>query len=308
MTRTAIPSVSDGRPPGRPSARGGGVSKGDPAHSLMEKRRRGWVALAWPGLIFLALVFMLPLGEMVLRSLTDPSPVTYVRLVQSNIYWRSLVTTIWMGGAVTCLTAGLGYLYAYVIRHASPFLSRALLVLVMIPFASSLLVRTYAWTVLLRPNGVINFGLTKLGLQPLVLMHNAAGNIIGMTHILLPYMVLPVYAAMMRTDPTLISAALNLGASRWQAFWKVYVPLTTSGLLGGSMLVFVMSLGFYITPAILGSPRQAMLGQLIATEVNELLRLGTGSALGVVLLVVTLILLWIGRRFIKVEDLWGASK
>jgi putative spermidine/putrescine transport system permease protein len=177
----------------------------------------------------------------------------------------------------------------------------------LLPFWSSILVRTYAWTVLLQDTGVINSALKSLGLitESLPLMRNTLGVTIGMTQILLPFLVFPVYAVMQRIDPDLMPAAEGLGARPARAFWRAFFPLTLPGVASGCLLVFVLSLGFYITPALLGSPSNTMYSVLVADMVNVQLRFGVASALSVILLVVTLILLWVGTRVVRLGDILG---
>jgi len=179
--------------------------------------------------------------------------------------------------------------------------------LVLLPFWLSLLVRTYAWTVWLQDTGVINTVLQELGItnHPLGLIRNTLGVTIGMTHILLPFMVLPLYAVMRRIDPELTPAASSLGAPPFAAFRKVFLPLSLPGILAGSLLVFVLSLGFYITPALLGSPQNAMISELIVNQVSEQLQFGIGAAIAMVLLGLTLVVLFLGTRFVRLQDVMG---
>jgi putative spermidine/putrescine transport system permease protein len=148
----------------------------------------------------------------------------------------------------------------------------------------------------------MRFGLID---EPVALMRNTLGVTIGMSHILLPFMVLPIYATMRRIDPDLVPAAEILGARPVKAFRRVFLPLSTPGILAGCLLVFVLALGFYITPALLGSPQNAMFSELVVNMVSERLQFGTGSALAMTLLVVTLIMLLIGSRFVRFSEALG---
>ncbi len=282
-----------------------------------ERRRAGslrspldaWALLAIPGFLFLLVFFVVPLGRMGLRSLTDPSPANYRIFLESPVYLRVLWTTIRTSLIVTGVCLLIGYPYAYVMHHAGPRTRAVLTALVLVPFWSSLLVRTYAWTVLLQDSGVINSMLRGLGLieEPLQLMRNTLGVTIGMSHILLPFMVLPIWATMRRIDPDLVPAAESLGAPPRSAFRKVFLPLSLPGVFAGCLLVFVLALGFYITPALLGSPQNAMFSELIVNMVSERLRFGVGSALAMTLLAVTLLLLGIGSRFVRLSDALGGT-
>jgi putative spermidine/putrescine transport system permease protein len=273
--------------------------------------RRGpldaWAWLAVPGFLFLVVFFVVPLARMGARSLTDPSPENYRVFLESPVYVRVLWTTIRTSLIVTAVCLLIGYPYAYVMHHAGPKTRAALTALVLVPFWSSLLVRTYAWTVLLQDRGVINSILQDLGLTatPIQLMRNTLGVTIGMSHILLPFMVLPIWATMRRIDPDLVPAAESLGATPRAAFRRVFLPLSFPGVFAGCLLVFVLALGFYITPALLGSPQNAMFSELIVNMVSERLRFGVGSALAMTLLAVTLLLLWIGSRFVRLGDAIG---
>jgi putative spermidine/putrescine transport system permease protein len=266
-----------------------------------------WAWLAVPGFLFLVVFFVVPLARMAARSLTDPSPENYRVFLESPVYVRVLWTTIRTSLIVTAVCLLIGYPYAYVMHHAGPKTRAALTALVLVPFWSSLLVRTYAWTVLLQDRGVINSILQDLGLTatPIQLMRNTLGVTIGMSHILLPFMVLPIWATMRRIDPDLVPAAESLGATPRAAFRRVFLPLSFPGVFAGCLLVFVLALGFYITPALLGSPQNAMFSELIVNMVSERLRFGVGSALAMTLLAVTLLLLWIGSRFVRLGDAIG---
>jgi len=260
-----------------------------------------------PGILFLGAFFLLPLVKMGVRSFTDPSPANYKVFIETPLYFKVLWTTIRTSFIVTVVCVLVGYPYAYMMHHAGGKGRAALAALVLVPFWSSLLVRTYAWTVLLQSSGVVNTLLKDLGVikQPLALMRNILGVTIGMTHILLPFMVLPIYATMRRIDPDLVPAAEGLGAGPRAAFRKVFLPLSLPGVFAGSLLVFVLALGFYITPAVLGSPQNSMFSELVVNMVSQRLQFGTGSALAMTLLLVTLVLLGIGSRFVKIGQTLG---
>jgi putative spermidine/putrescine transport system permease protein len=267
----------------------------------------GWALLLVPGVVFLLLAFGIPLAGMVLRSLTDPSPATYLEVFQSRTFLVSMGYTFQLALIVTLACLVLGYPWAYLMHTAGPTLRWVLAGMVILPFWSSLLVRTYAWSVLLRPSGVINFVLHQLGLvqQPLQLMGNTLGVAIGMTQIMLPFMVLPLFAVMSRMDPDLVPAAQGLGARPLTAFVRVFLPLTLPGIAAGSVLVFVVALGFYITPTVLGNARSPMLSQHIVNQTSVLLDFGLASALAVVLLVVTVALIYVGSRFASLGEALG---
>jgi putative spermidine/putrescine transport system permease protein len=269
-----------------------------------------WTLLIVPALLFLGAFFGVPLLRMAITSLTEPSPANYLVFTESPIYLRVLGTTFRTAFIVTVICLVLGYPYAYAMHHAGPRLAAVLTVAVLFPFWSSLLVRTYAWTVLLQDSGVLNSVLQELGLidRPLALMRNSLGVTIGMSQILLPFMILPIYAVMRRIDPDLTPAAASLGARPFTAFRRIFLPLSLPGILVGSLLVFVLALGFYITPALLGSPRDAMLSELIVNQVSQQLDFGVGAALAMVLLVLTLGLLWAASRPVRIGEALGGAE
>ena len=201
----------------------------------------------------------------------------------------------------------LAYPYAYIMAHVGRKTASVLLLAVLVPFWSSVLVRTYAWVIILQDTGLVNSLLLSLGLidEPVSLVRNLVGVVIGTVHILMPFMVLPIYSIMRRIDTDLVKAAANLGSSPLDAFRRVYLPLSLPGVLAGSLLVFVLSLGLYVTPAVLGNPDQAMLGQVIVTQVQSLLNWGMGAAMALILLVVTLLTLAIASRIVNIGDAFG---
>ena len=274
-----------------------------------------WAALAIPVLLFLLVCFLAPLVIMAVRSVTDLPAASqgdplanFKRFFGGEANLRVLGNTFFIAGLSTLACLVIGYPYAYLMRLASPRWAGLLLIAVLVPFWSSLLVRTYAWQVILRDTGLINSTLQGWGLidQPLDLYQTTTGVLLGMTQILLPFMVLPLFTTMARIDPELTKAAANLGASPTRAFLRVFLPLSIPGVLAGSLLVFVLALGFYITPALLGSPRDTMLSAFIATRVQQQLDWGLASAMAMVLIGVTLVVLFLASRVIRVRDVFGA--
>ena len=265
--------------------------------------------LLMPALAWLGIVFVYPLGRLLSASLFTPtlSLASYARLLGSSIYLTVFVNTFEIGATVTMLALALGYPLAFVLATAGPRVSRLMLAAVIVPLWTSVLVRTYAWMVLLGRRGLVNEGLQSWGLldAPLPLLYNRLGVTIGMVHVLLPFMVLPIYSVMKGIDTDLLKAAQNLGANRRQAFLRVYVPLSLSGLATGSLLVFVSALGFFVTPALLGGRRDMMIAMLIDNQISQLLDWGLGSALAVVLFAITAGLLLAVQRFTRAERLWA---
>ena len=263
-----------------------------------------WALLALPGAIALLVFFLLPLGLMLIRSLTDPSPANYLVFTTSDIYVRVLLNTVLVSISCTAVCLVLGYPYAYAMHRAGPSLALTLTVAILLPFWSSALVRSYAWLVLLRETGVINSVLLSAGLivSPFKIVRTETAVIIGMCHILLPFMVFPIYAAMRRIDPNLLPAAAGLGAHPFRAMRKVFVPLSLPGVYAGSLIVFVVALGFYVVPALLGGPRSLMFSELIVSKVYDELDFGVGAAMAITLTTTTLISLALVGRFVKFRD------
>ena len=267
---------------------------------------RWWALLAVPGLGFLTVFFVAPLLVVVVRSVTDPSPVNYAEVFGSPTYLTVLAVTGRTAAVVTASCLLLGYPYALALRRAGRWLHVTLLAAVLVPFWSSLLVRTYAWTVLLRDTGVVNQAVQGLGLTdgPIPLLRNSVGVTIGMTHVLLPFMVLPVYAALARIPSDVLDAASGLGGPV-VVFRRVLMPLSAPGALAGCLLVFGFSLGFYLTPALLGGPGHWMFAQLVVDAFSARLRFGLGSALALVLLGAALACVAAAVRMLRTLDVFG---
>ncbi len=271
-----------------------------------EHRRR--LLLLLPAVGFLALAFALPLTLIAIRSVTDPAPGFdhYVTIGTASVYLRVLVSTFSLALTVTLATVLLGYPVAYALARSRGAWRSLLVALVLLPFWTSLLVRTYAWMVILGRYGIVNQVLMALGIteEPLKLLHTSLATHLGMIHILLPFLILPVWSVMTRLDPALTMAARSLGASPLRAFLRVFVPLTLPGVMAGAMLVFILALGFYVTPALLGGPADLTLSMLISQQVSELLAWGFASALAVTLLVATLAVLALAGRFLGLGRIW----
>jgi putative spermidine/putrescine transport system permease protein len=282
-----------------------GVKRLGAVRAVVPTRGWGWCLL--PGFALLAVLFGWPLVDVGVRSLTDPSPHNYDVFVESSVYRNAYLTTFRVALVSTVACLALGYPYAYLMHVSSGRTAVLLAFFVLLPFWTSILVRTYAWTVWLQDTGIVNRALIGLGLTdaPLALMRNSLGTTIGMTGVLLPFMVLSLYAGMRRIDPDLTRAAQSMGATPFTAFRRVFVPLSTPGIYAGCLIVFVISLGFYLTPAILGDPGHPLVAQLIVDQVQRQFAFGVGSALGMALLALTLLVLWLGTRFVDFETVVG---
>jgi putative spermidine/putrescine transport system permease protein len=270
-----------------------------------------WGSLAMPLLVFLVIAFLVPLALMVIRSVTDPPDAgvsNYVSFFTTEANIRVLGNTFYIATVCTIACLVVGYPYAYLMSIVPTRVAGLLLIFVLVPFWSSLLVRTFAWEVILRDTGIINSVLQGMGVisEPLPLIRNTLAVILGMTQILLPFMVLPLYTVMQRIDPELTRAAANLGAPPFAAFRRVFLPLSFPGITAGSLLVFVLALGFYITPTILGSPRETMISRFIADQAQQRLNWGLASAMAVILMLLTFLVLAIASRFVKLRDVYGA--
>lgn len=278
------------------------------AQERMESLSLG--GLAAPGFALISAVVLVPIGWLFWLSFRDADGFTiahYARLLHSS-YLLTLQTTFELSFLVTAICILIGYPLAYVIAQAKGRMAAAMLLLVMFPIWTSLLVRCYAWLVLLQRRGIVNTWLTDLGIieQPLRMMHNFTGTTIGMVHIMLPFMVLPLYGSMKAISSDYMRAASSLGASPVKAFWQVFVPLSLPGLAAGVIIVFVLCLGFYVTPALLGGGRVMMWSMQIERNVTYHSDWGAASALGVVLLVMTLGILWLVGRFVGFDRIVGS--
>lgn len=267
--------------------------------------------LASPAILLVLVILVIPVGWLFYVSFVGAdgnfSLENYERMVSRKSYLRIFVTTFQVSILTTALCIVIGYPLAYFISQLPTRWANLCLVTVLLPFWTSLLVRTYAWLVLLQKQGLVNQWAISLGLwdEPLKFVHNMTGTLIGMVHIMLPFLILPVYGAMRAIDKDYLKAASNLGASPRRAFWTVFFPLSTRGLFAGSLMVFVLCLGFFVTPAVLGGGRVIMVSMKIVSNIELFVNWGAASSLGVVLLVLTVIILWIASRFTRLEQMAG---
>ena len=219
------------------------------------------------------------------------------------LFWR----TIWVSALITLLTVLLGYPIAYLMANISANKANLLMILVLLPFWTSLLVRTSSWIAILQTQGVLNDLLVWSGIiseeNRIQLVYNMTGTFIAMTHILLPFMVLPLYSVMKTIPQSYTRAATSMGASKWTTFWKVYMPQTISGIGAGGILVFILAIGYYITPALVGGRTGVLISNIIAYHMQGSLNWGLASALGVVLLVLVTIFYSIYNKFIGIDKM-----
>lgn len=277
------------------------------------RERLSLLALCAPALALVLITMVLPVAWLFgLSFVTETGAFTlqnYLRLVEQPSYARIFAVTFKVSLLTTAICIVLGYPLAYVLSQLPRRAANLCLIAVMLPFWTSLLVRTYAWLVLLQRQGLINTWGMQLGLwdEPLALVHNLTGTLIGMVHIMLPFLVLPVLGTMRAIDADYLKAAANLGASPTRAFWAVFFPLSLPGLVAGSLIVFIIGLGFYVTPAVLGGGKVIMVSNQIASDIELFFHWGAASALGVVLLVITLAFLYAASRLLRLERVLGGG-
>ena len=219
-----------------------------------------------------------------------------------TLFWRTLLMSVTI--TVSCIL--LGYPVAWLLANLQARTANLLMIFVLLPFWTSLLVRTSAWKILLQQQGVINDILVWLGIVSdggrLALINNATGTIIAMTHILLPFMILPLYSVMKTIPPAYLRAAKSLGATDWTAFWRVYFPQSVPGIGAGSILVFILSIGYYITPEIVGGTKGVFISNRIAYHISSSLNWGLAAALGTILLAVVMLLYWAYDRIVGIDN------
>ncbi|CAH1693710.1 ABC-type spermidine/putrescine transport system permease subunit I [Hyphomicrobiales bacterium] len=261
------------------------------------------LALALPLVLLLVFAFLLPVAKLLMGSVFSPAPTAehYLRIAQEPIFLRILLRTVQTAAIVTLLAFLLGYPVALVMTRLSGRAAMLVAACVLIPLWTSVLVRSYAWIVLLQRTGVVNSTLMSWGLidQPLKLIYTEGAVIVAMTHVLMPYMILPIFSALRSIPPELDRAARNLGAGPWTSFTAVTLPLSLPGVYAGAIMVFILSLGFYVTPALVGGPQNLTIATLIGQQTTELLNWPFAGALAGVLLVVTLGLVGLFRRFLR---------
>ena len=275
-----------------------------------QRREQGlMLALASPALLVILTLVVLPVGWLGWQSIYHDGFTleNYRRIWSEDIYWRSFLLTFEISLLVTLLALLLGYPIAYAATIVSKGWRVFILALVILPFWTSVLVRAYAWLALLQRTGVINQFLQYLGIidDPLALVHNSFGTVVATVHILLPFMVLPLYATMQKIPHELMQAGSSLGGSPSHIFWRIFLPLSLPGVLAGTTLVFVLCLGFYITPELLGGGRTVMVSMLVSRNVELYNEWGAASAVGVVLLVSVFAIFLIAGRFIPLDRILG---
>ena len=267
----------------------------------MSLRRLAGLGPALPALLLLFVFFLFPVVRLLGLSVEGGTFEWYAKALGEGLYLQVFLNTFEIALWVTVICLLLGYPLGFLLATTTPGWATLGFIFVLLPLWTSVLVRTYAWMVLLGRNGVFNRMMLQWGLvaDPLPMLNNFSGVLIGMVHVLLPYMVLPIYGAVRRVDPALVFAAQGLGASNARIFRRVYLPLTLPGIFAGAVIVFVLSLGFYITPALLGGGRVIMLAVMIEQQVHQTLNWSFAAALSASLLVVTLAVYALAQRFTR---------
>lgn len=267
--------------------------------------RRG--LLLAPLSLVIVLLYVLPFLGVVGWSFSLPEPGigNYVQIMSDPGVGRILWRTARICLMVTFITLVIAYLISYLWVFSSPGWQRLIEVCVLIPFWISVLVRAFGWIIVLRSNGVVNNFLMDVSLieRPVRMTHNELGVVIAMVHFMVPFAVFPLVAVMRQVDPRTLMASRGLGAGRFRTFWWIFVPQTTPGIVGAFIIVFVFTLGFYITPAIVGGGRVVMVAEYIYMQMFQTTNWGLGAALSVILLLLAAVLIWAVMRLTRVTRL-----
>jgi ABC-type spermidine/putrescine transport system permease subunit I len=268
-------------------------------------KRLGTSALLLPAIVLLLLTFLLPLARLLSLSFSEQDGVfaPYVRLIGDEVYLRVFANTLTIAGATTLISLITSYPLAMILVRVSSGWRALLFGCILLPLWISVLVRTFSWVLILERNGPINRSLGTLGIPPLEILFTHAAVILGMVHVLMPYAILPIYASLVRIDPALLRASDGLGATRLMTFLRIMLPLSARGVMTAATFVFLLSLGFFVTPAILGGARSTNLAMLIDSFVNEQLVWPLAAAASMILLLSCLAVLALASRFVPVRAL-----
>lgn len=261
------------------------------------------ILLLFPAIVVLLAGFAYPLAKLVALSMPEMSLQHYVRIVREPLYLDVLFSTMWIALAVMGASLVLGFPVAYAMTKTKGVWAGILTACVLIPLWTSVLIRSYAWIVLLQRNGLINEALVWAGMTeaPLRMIYTQGAVIVAMTHVLLPFMILPIFASLRAIPPEYVQAARNLGSGAFDAFAKVTIPLCLPGIFAGCVMTFVLALGFYVTPALVGGPGSLMMATLIGQQTTVLLDWPFAAALSTSLLMVTLVIVVAFRRTLSLS-------
>lgn len=292
----------------------GGAATGPTAPEYapsLRERLRNPIWLTLPAVLFLAGIYLLPLIDLTRISLEGtPWWAHFQRVFSVPLYWDSLVRTMNIALTVACLCAVFGYPTALAIHRSRGIVQVLIATAIILPYFIAILIRTYAWMVLLGRNGPVNKIAIWIGLysEPLALLFNRGTVLLGMTAVLMPLMVLSIYSSLQRLDQGLVRAAMTNGSGPLATFWRVLLPLTLPGVGAGFLLVFVSALGFFITPTLLGGPADQMFAMHITQQADSITGEGFLQALAVVLLVLTLLVVGVAGKLMGFEFIWGGGK
>jgi putative spermidine/putrescine transport system permease protein len=268
-------------------------------------------AMVLPLGLLLAVLYAYPLVMVAWISVSDPEIglQNYERLLTNAGIHRMLWTTLQVCVITSVLSMLAGYIIAYAMVHAGDRHRSWMLIFLLVPFWVSVLARAFSWVALLHDGGLINSWLMDLGItsEPLTLVRNRFGAILGMVHYMIPYAVLPLYANMRNIDPKLVAAARGLGAGPLESFLRVFLPLSMPGIAAGGVLVFILTLGFFVTPTILGGGKTMMIAEYVSVQILDTIRWGIGSMLAMVLLALVLIVFAVMSRIVDFKTLFGAK-
>ena len=277
-------------------------------------RRDRSALLLLPALLMLGLVFVLPLVLFFARTLfvevpASELPSLFADVLTSRSMQIAMLTTLWICVLVTAVTLLLGYPVAYYLANRQGWQLSVVMFCIVVPYFTSVIVRTYSWMVLLGRNGIINQALLGAGLiaQPLPLLYNSFAIVIGMSYVLLPYMILTLYAALRAIEPSLPRAARALGAGPFGVFRRVILPLSWHGIVSGSLIVLILGIGFFITPALMGGAGNVMVAMLVERSIEIMLDWQTAAVMSLVLLVATLALYAVYSRVTDLRRMLGTG-
>ena len=280
-----------------------------PAKVLSSLLDKPWLLIT-PLLSLLVLVFLLPIIWFLVQAISE-SPLSFVEQLKAVFPSSDVLYVIWTTNSISVIVTLsvllISFPIAYVLAFSRRLFFTLIIISVIVPYFTSVVVRTYSWMVILGRNGILNQLLLDWGIidTPLDLMYNRLGVIIGIAYVMLPYLVLTLYSAMKGIDHNLMRAAYSMGASGSYTFWRVFLPLTAPGIISGCLIVFILSVGFFITPALMGGSQDVMIAMLIQREIELNLNWAMAAMLSIVLLTVTLILYALYYRYTNLERMLG---
>lgn len=275
-------------------------------------RRWQMVLLVTPAFLTVLILLIIPLGRMLFYSFFDPTFTLahYLHIFNKPVYIKVMLNTIKISAIVTLFCLIIGYACAYYLSQmAGPKIKNIALAIIISAFLVSFLAKMFVWMIVLQKNGIVNQILIQIGVteKPLKMLYELPSVIIAMVQILLPYMILPIYSVTSGINPHFIQAAKTLGANRFQAFIKIFLPLSVPGIGAGCIQVFILALGYFIIPALLGGRKETMISQLIDMQVNRFGNWGFGSALSIVLLAIVMLLFGLYSKYFGLEHMIRAG-